>query len=153
MEALTHVSMNNCFCLSVPHSCFHAHSPPCSVGSNVQYDFELEAFQTWGASIFTFDPTLNEGDVQRMRSLPFLHFEPLGLTSTAEIEALGSDKPLGGRQYVNLMQMIAMTGRPFVDVVKIDCEGCEYAVLDELGALYSKTRLPPFRQLCVEFHT
>lgn len=113
----------------------------CSVGSNKQYDFEESLFRELNAFSYTFDPTLKPRDVEFMQSLPFLHFEPLGLA------------PTGGatEEYITLRDMVNVTGRPFIDVLKIDCEGCEYAVLTDLAEVYRK-KSPPFKQLCIEFH-
>ena len=125
-------------------------STPLSIGSNVQYDFEEAAFKSLGAQVFTFDPTLSPSDVRFMRSIPYLHFEPLGLASKWQKPVLASTDP--GKRFLTLQEMVNMTGRPFADIVKIDCEGCEYGVMNELAELYSRSRSPPFKQLCIEFH-
>ena len=123
---------------------------PLSVGSNVQYDFEEAAFKSLGAQVFTFDPTLSPSDTAFMQSIPYLHFEPLGLASKWQKPVLANTDP--DKRFLTLQEMVNMTGRPFADIVKIDCEGCEYAVINELAELYTKNRAPPIKQLCVEFH-
>lgn len=120
-----------------------------SVGSRVQYDFEEAVHDVLGGMSYTFDPSLNPKQEAKMRSLPFLHFEPIGL-------AAGNDTKLKSHfpqwKFLTLMEMIAMTGRDYIDIVKIDCEGCEPEVLDELADLFTANRKPPFGQLCMEVH-
>ncbi|CAI5520996.1 unnamed protein product, partial [Closterium sp. Naga37s-1] len=105
------------------------HPPPtpslvhASVGSNEQYDFE----QAMGAALhtkpFTFDPFLSANATAHMHALPFLHFHQIAIAGAASLEAFRAKNP--GITFMTLQGAMERLGHSYVDVLKMDCEGCE----------------------------
>ncbi|CAI5970699.1 unnamed protein product [Closterium sp. NIES-64] len=105
------------------------HPPPtsslvhASVGSNEQYDFE----QAMGAALhtkpFTFDPFLSANATAHMLALPFLHFHQIAIAGAASLEAFRAKNP--GITFMTLQGAMERLEHSYVDVLKMDCEGCE----------------------------
>ncbi|CAI7739889.1 unnamed protein product, partial [Closterium sp. NIES-53] len=93
------------------------------VGSNEQYDFE----QALGAALhtkpFTFDPFLSANASHRMHALPFLHFNQIAIAGAASLEKFREQNP--GITFMTLKGAMEKLGHEYVDVLKMDCEGCE----------------------------
>ncbi|CAI5521156.1 unnamed protein product [Closterium sp. Naga37s-1] len=98
-------------------------SPLPSVGSNEQYDFE----QAMGAALhtkpFTFDPFLSANATAHMLALPFLHFHQIAIAGAASLENFRDQNP--GITFMTLKEAMEKLGHEYVDVLKMDCEGCE----------------------------
>lgn len=104
-----------------------------SVGSNNQFDFE-DAMHPYGCSMHTFDHT-NSGSA----APKYLTYHRIGLGP----RSVGDIK--------TLMDMYKLTGSLHkIDVLKVDCEGCEYAAfLDPETLLFLSHHV---LQLLVEIH-
>lgn len=112
----------------------------------MEASFEQDIFALVGAISYTFDPTLPPHFTQIMKSLNFLHFFELGLTGLEETSNLK-----------NISTIMAMLNHDYVDVLKIDCEGCEIAFLENListlGPYRKGNYRPLFGQILIEFHS
>jgi hypothetical protein len=108
-----------------------------SIGSNNQWDFEHALHQVNPrCEIFTFDHT-----VKNARVPLFVKFFPLGL-GASDSEG-GSSKTLRG-----LMEAAGVANRS-IDILKIDCEGCELNVASQFSSSSSAVFI---RQILVEMH-
>lgn len=137
------------------------------IGSNISFDLSL--IKRHGVCIHAFDPT--PGVEQWLREQPSLppQFRYHGLAladqdGTAQffpppagrkchaLQPRALDQALGGtepstvptRRLATIMQSL---GHEHIDLLKIDIEGAEYGVIDDL----IKSKIP-VRQLLVEFH-
>ena len=127
-------------------------TPPfCSIGSKCEYEFEQDVNHVFGVKPHTFDPFLNATQMAIMSNLNFLHYYPIGLAGSAVMGKLKKSRPQ--TKFVTLNQLLDLTKIDYIDILKVDCEGCEYPVIDDLFQLYGKNRSPPFGQLCIEIHT
>lgn len=136
------------------------------VGSNV--DFELALIRDHGALVDTFDPTPFSNEWLATRTLPpGFHHYPWAVTATdgpVRLEQRKATKPGaapmlsivaardGGSgaltvEGLRLPTIARRLGCPVPDLLRMDIEGAEYAVLDDMVATGF---LPP--QLLVEFH-
>ncbi|CAI5464208.1 unnamed protein product [Closterium sp. Yama58-4] len=129
-----------------------------SVGSFGMYSFEEEMHEALRTMPYTFDPFLSPEKLKIMTSLPFLHFIEIGLSGSASLPAYHSKFP--AKKFATLPELMGQFGHSYVDVFKIDCEGCEVELIKDLGKEYSNTdkRLAvhggklPFGQILIEFH-
>jgi FkbM family methyltransferase len=136
------------------------------VGSNI--DFELGLIRDFGATVDTFDPTPSSTEWLRARQLPpGLHHHPWAVVATDGPIRLEQRKaPRAGREPMlsvvasgrsgaeaiaaegyRLVSIAARLNCAVPDLLRMDIEGAEYAVLDDMLA----TGFLP-RQLLVEFH-
>lgn len=124
-----------------------------SIGSKGDMSFESEMYHRLNATIHTFDPTLTKEQKQEMGSIPFLTFHDAGLSGKNEIKATLATFPRGLRNAVLLTapQLLEEAGATYIDIFKIDCEGCEYGVVDDMVALYDRNTVP-FGQILMEIH-
>jgi FkbM family methyltransferase len=137
-----------------------------AVGVGEDISFDLAAITQFGATVHAFDPTPRSGAWIAQQTLPdSFHFHGIGLAAEdGEAEffapekdinvsfsaqpAPSSDRGQAVRAAVKrLSTIIADLGTAVPDVLKMDIEGFEYAVLDDLVA----SDLRP-GQLLVEFH-
>ncbi|GJP33994.1 hypothetical protein CLOM_g18478 [Closterium sp. NIES-68] len=129
-----------------------------SIGSFGMYSFEKEMHRMLRTKPYTFDPFLPPAKRAVMASLPFLHFLEIGLSGSATLPSYRSKFP--EKTFSTLPEMMRQFGHTYVDVFKIDCEGCEVELLRDLGEEYNNTgkRLAvhggklPFGQILIEFH-
>lgn len=101
-----------------------------SVGSSNEYSFEA-GLEPYGCAIHTFDPTV----IPDGRKPAHVQFHSLGLGTTPE---------------TSLAQLIKLTSSRNIDILKVDCEGCEWDVLLDDSAL-SALRAH-VTQFLIEFH-
>jgi Methyltransferase domain len=99
-------------CLLVPQHCTIF-----SVGSNNEFSFE-ESLQSHECQIFTFDHTTNGA-----AHPAFVHFSQVGIA------------PVSSGNLKSLPDLAAMVNVSTIDVFKIDCEGCEFAVFNDPSTL------------------
>lgn len=121
------------------------------MGSQGETSFEKGVFGLLGAKPHTFDPYLAPSQLQRVRGLPWVHFHEWGLG------------PKGGRtrrfdvatgragEVRGLEDSMRELGHEWVDVLKLDCEGCEGSFVAHLGRTTTRDR-PLFGQLLMELH-
>lgn len=134
------------------------------VGDNLAWDIAL--VESFGLTMHVFDPTPASVAWVSQQSLPpGLRFHPMGLAGHDGTLKLGLP---GGRNRFNfrplanhtpsgptvveapvcrLATLMQQLGHDHLDVLKMDIEGSEYEVLDDLVASGI-----PVRQLLVEFH-
>ena len=116
-----------------------------SFGSNGDTSFEEVLLQTTKCSVWTFDPTLNAAQQAKINAVPGLHFAPVGLADMdGDMDIAGKVRPV--RTLATLMRE---RGHAWLDVLKMDIEGGEWAVLD--GFVRNGSALP-VSQAQIEFH-
>lgn len=99
-----------------PH--IHLQSDDCvvySFGSNDEFSFEMAVHEfNPTCTLHTFDPTVP----QPAHRPPFVHYHAWGLgTTDAHNKSMGS--------YFTLPDIMRRLGHDHVNVLKVDCEGCE----------------------------
>jgi FkbM family methyltransferase len=131
------------------------------VGTDVTFEHDL--VRRFGANVVMFDPSptglatmaLPENQIPNFHFVPVAladhcgHLdlaEPLNPTEGSYFASTG-DGPMVKVPCTDLATLMSQHGHHSIDLLKIDIEGEEYAVLDEILA----KRLP-VRQICVEFH-
>lgn len=132
------------------------------VGNDVS--FERALVNRFGCDVVLCDPSpTGEQTMQRSQNkLPQFHFRPLALADrrgklrlarplnqTGDWWLSSNENESGSLELpcTDLASLMAERGHAHIDLLKLDIEGSEYAVLDDLLA----HRLP-VRQICVEYH-
>jgi FkbM family methyltransferase len=136
-----------------------------SLGIGEDISFDLSLIARVGAEIHAFDPTPRVASWLAAQSLPkTFHFHPSGIAGHDGHETFYlppraqwiSHSLLPARQYsvasiilpvTRLSTAMRSLGHRNIDVLKMDIEGAEYAVIDEIV----RARIP-VGQLLVEFH-
>ncbi|CAI5462623.1 unnamed protein product [Closterium sp. Yama58-4] len=129
-----------------------------SIGSRGRYSFEDSIHKFLRVQPHTFDPFLTPETAASMQNLSSLHFHPIGLSANSSLQ--NYHKKFPEMQFLTLGGIMDMLNHSYVDVFKIDCEGCEEAVITEIGEAngYTASQLSvhggtlPFGQILVEFH-
>lgn len=108
-----------------------------SIGSNNDFSFEESMLQlNPRCEVHTFDHTIGNTPSNKP---PQVHFHPVGL---------GSRNAGNIRTMSTILADLGISGlgaSKMVDVLKIDCEGCEFQVYPELVG-------KPIRQILMEVH-
>jgi hypothetical protein len=117
-----------------------------SVGSANRIGFE-RAVHTFmkGCEIHTFDPTLKSEFVGK----EFSTFHPWGLGIDG-VKGWGRGKSWEGKSFETVFKELAHENRT-VDILKIDCEGCEYDVMPPLFEEMRSGRVK-VDQILIELH-
>ena len=130
-----------------------------SVGSNGQTCFEEE----WHAlaplcKVHVFDPTLSaraRDKLGRLQRNGMLRLHSIGLSSKAGKGILQAGLTRRAES-LTLLQMMRHTNTTWIDYLKTDCEGCEFAAvaqfLDEMRLMRAEGRTVPVTQLQMEVH-
>jgi hypothetical protein len=121
--------------------------PPClvyNVGSYNQVGFERALHNLTRCEIHTFDPTLADPYTGGAYSA----FHPIALGSV--LGTFGTNKGLKGKSLAEIMSELGHTGRR-LDVLKVDCEGCEFAAFRPVFEAL-KQRTLSIGQLLLEVH-
>jgi FkbM family methyltransferase len=136
-----------------------------SFGVGEDISFDLAIIKKFGTNVFAFDPTPKSINWVKNQQLPKeFNFYPYGLASydgkgkflapknPKHVSYRMTDKAiLNEKQYEyevhKLNTILNMLKHTKIDILKIDIEGAEFAVIDDL--ITSKIDLP---QLLVEFH-
>ncbi|CAI7924553.1 unnamed protein product [Closterium sp. NIES-54] len=129
-----------------------------SIGSNESFSFESEISAELHIRTDTFDPFIPPEAQARMKALPFLRFHSIGVASAADINEYKKWYPK--MRFMRLGEIMKRLGHSYVDVLKLDCEGCEENFIRELvkanhnkmGALTIHGGRLPFGQMLCEFH-
>ena len=141
-----------------------------SFGVGAEISFELALIDRFGANVYAFDPTPESigwvgaqelpeafrffgygiADYDGVATFTPLPWNPTGATETHNYTLL--DQPGATRDAVELEvhrldTILHMLGHQRIDLLKMDIEGAEYAVIDDFCASDV-----PVRQLVVEFH-
>lgn len=140
-----------------------------SLGTGDDLDFDLGLIRRSGATVYAFDPTPGCRAALAAQALPSgFHFRPWGaagsdgtLTLYPRVRRNGSlsagmytlvadqgseNRAIEVRAYT-VLSLTRLLGHRRIDLLKIDIEGAEYAVIDSLLT----SALRP-RQILVEFH-
>jgi FkbM family methyltransferase len=135
-----------------------------SAGAGGDISFEKELIGQFGCDVILLDPSPTGVATmeQPHNRIEKLHFEPVGL---AEADGMFSFAPPDGAtdgsyriqvspgagqhsfRCSSLPTLMQNHGHDHIDLLKIDIEGFEYGVLNQICA-----RKLPVRQICVEFH-
>lgn len=122
-----------------------------SVGSNNDVRFERAVHDFMpGCEVHTFDPTLeDEGFVGG----EYATFHPWGLGTDGgnEGETMHNRKNKGRRKSFETIMRELGHGNRTIDILKIDCQGCEYAAMPPLFQLMAEGRVR-VDQLLIELH-
>jgi len=107
-----------------------------SVGSCNEYGFENSIIERYGCNVSTFDHT-----VVNPTPPSHLSFYPFGISA----------KSLDKLRTINdLVEISGINNKSLIDLFKIDCEGCEYEIFNDVKTLEFMSR--KVRQLSVEIH-
>mmetsp|Transcript_22776 Transcript_22776/g.37737 ORF Transcript_22776/g.37737 Transcript_22776/m.37737 type:complete len:382 (+) Transcript_22776:112-1257(+) len=122
---------------------FHLASPECviySIGISVRPYFDVSA-SALGCEIHMYDHTVSRVASVLSRMHRRLHFHHVGLTG----------KLLPTPNLITLPEMAERNGHQWIDVLKIDCDGCEWQVFHLLTKSHPNF-LNRVGQLLVEVH-
>ena len=130
-----------------------------SGGVGKDISFEQELVERYGCQVVLLDPSPVGIKTMALpeNQIPQFRFFPLALTAgTGSLRmggpADGSDSwhaSVEGQQEVpstNLAALMKQNGHSYIDLLKLDIEGCEYEVIDDV----LENRIP-VRQLCADF--
>lgn len=134
-----------------------------SAGVGDDISFEKELIRQFGCHVILLDPSpTGIATMDRAENrISKLHFEPIGLTDsdgTFSFEAPDNDQEgsyriaaSSGSNYnlrcSSLPTLMHQHGHDHIDLLKIDIEGAEYDVLEQIC-----TQKLAVKQICVEFH-
>lgn len=127
-----------------------------SFGSNGDTDFEEAVLATTNCEVHVFDPTLGQEALKKLSKQPKIQFHPVGLgPKNEQVEMTDNRMTMGNNRHhtmdlLTLQTIMQSLNHTWIDVLKIDIEGFEYAVLQQLMKT-SKSQLP-VSQLLIEFH-
>ena len=107
--------------------------------------------QRTACEVFTFDPTLSQEDLLTVARVPGISFHPWGLTSENRTDAQVQQDGLLGEVHT-LPEVLQLLNHTWIDVLKIDIEGHEHRVLQELLSQLGESDGLPVTQLLVELH-
>ena len=110
--------------------------------SHMKFDFDMQRKR--GCRVASFDPFVTFTDQRESELAPGLTFYKVGLSSKKTLTAPLMDTLDG------LVEEAGMNGQ-IIDVLKIDCEGCEWGAFEEIFQSNSKV-LSFVNQLCIELH-
>eukprot|EP00980_Cylindrotheca_fusiformis_P001182 scaffold323_cov93-Cylindrotheca_fusiformis.AAC.4 len=116
-----------------------------SVGSNNKIDFEVAVDHVMGCETHTFDPTL----AKPFKGGKYATFHPWGIGIDGE-EAEFRNKTWVSKGIETIMNELGHSDRT-LDILKIDCEGCEYQAMPVLFDAIAAGRVK-VNQVQVELH-
>eukprot|EP00980_Cylindrotheca_fusiformis_P010677 scaffold2384_cov80-Cylindrotheca_fusiformis.AAC.1 len=117
-----------------------------SVGSNNKIDFEMAVKKNMGCEIHTFDPTLEKPFVGD----EYATFHPWGIGVDGEENEYSRGPKWVSKGIETIMTELGHTNRT-LDILKIDCEGCEFVAMPILFNAIAAGRIK-VNQIQVEVH-
>jgi FkbM family methyltransferase len=134
-----------------------------SFGIGLDVSFDLALIERYGAEVYGFDPTPVAKSWLAQQNMPdSFHFVDCGLAAhNGELELAlppnhgvsftpliaGQDFQKGKFPVKTLSTFLSELGHGRVDIIKIDIEGAEYEIIDELAQCQDR-----IGQLLIEFH-
>lgn len=115
-----------------------------SFGSNGDDQFERDILKKTKCEVFTFDPTLSKERENMLSSSVRKNFLKIGLYKKNGTMQIGGFD----REVRNLRSIMKLLNHDRIDILKIDIEGAEYEVIEEL----SLSKFPVIGQILVEVH-
>jgi FkbM family methyltransferase len=136
-----------------------------SFGIGEDASFDTEVIRHYGAEVHAFDPTPKSLDWVKKQSWPAkFHFHPIGIGASDRVAAFFPPENPGHVSHsilergsaasaiqVKLQRLATIAeklGHREIEILKMDIEGAEYEVVDDLV----KTPEVRIRQILVEFH-
>lgn len=111
-----------------------------SVGSDNDFQFEQAVKNHMGCEIHTFDPTMKE---MTFKGDAYSTFHPWGLGTDGDIVNFEQSKhttKFVAMSFETIIKKLGHKGRK-IDILKIDCEGCEFSAIPSLLESISKGEL------------
>jgi len=134
-----------------------------SGGVGNEMSFERDLAKIFGCTVILCDPSPTGSETMSLpeNQDPRLRFNPIAITSKCGVlsfaEPLNPDegswfasaKSTATQEFpcINLPTLMAQNNHDYIDLLKIDIEGSEYEVIDQI----LETKLP-VRQIAVEYH-
>lgn len=115
-----------------------------SFGSNGDDQFESDILKKTSCKVFTFDPTMSLEQEKMLSPGVLRNFHKIGLAKYDGMMEIGSTE----REVRSLKRIMKDLKHKRIDILKVDIEGAEYDVFEEL---YS-SGFPDVRQILVEVH-
>ena len=160
------VGDHNCGFYIVPEL-LHDKSVVYSFGVGEDISFDEDLIENFHCEVFAYDPTPRSKEFIQKKSLSSFHFSDVGISDfdgTMEFYFPENDEYVSCSTYnrwgygeqkrrpiqvpVNkLSSLMAKNHHKQIDLLKMDIEGSEYAVIDDL-----LKESVPVTQICVEFH-
>lgn len=142
------------FCTSDLVSRDKEDAPPClvySFGINDNIEWESKMASTFGCEVYAFDPTSKKLNATPAKNV---YFHKLGLQGVgSDVSATNARQydaidPKRLRGFGEIIEKMGHKGRD-IDVLRLDCEGCEYGVLNQLACSGDSNHV---KQMMIEFH-
>lgn len=118
-----------------------------SIGINNEYSFESELVKEHGCTAYGYDPTIDP----TLELLSVVTFHKRGVRGTpSNWNGVVAGQDAGS---MSIREMLAQNNKTRVDILKVDVEGAEFGMFEELFRDYPIDNATlPFDQLLVEFH-
>ena len=113
-----------------------------SFGSNGDDQFESDVMNKSSCKVFTFDPTMSPDKEKMLSPRVWKNFHKIGLAKYDGMMQIGGIE----RKVKDLKSIMRDLNHEHIDILKVDIEGAEYDVFDELFS----SGFPDIRQILVE---
>jgi len=151
---------------SIPVGVLREDSTVIDVGLGEDISFSESLIARYGCSVHGFDPTPRSIDYVQKRNPPNFHLHPMGVAGSNRIATFflpnnpshvsgsitKSDHVGDNRievQLIDLDEVLRITGKESIDLLKVDIEGAEYELLSSASFKHSSSKI---HIICVEFH-
>ncbi|CAI7782651.1 unnamed protein product [Closterium sp. NIES-54] len=119
-----------------------------SIGA-VNLDFEDAAARKFKATSFIINPFLEARTKAQIARRAHLRHVSVGVGAANQIEALRKAAPT--KEFLTLPTIMKELNHTHIDIMKIDCERCEEAVIPDLLQFFGRQRAPA-SQIILEIH-
>lgn len=151
---------------SIPVGVLRKDSTVVDVGLGEDISFSESLIARYGCCVHGFDPTPRSIDYVRKRNPANFHLHSMGVAGsnrTATFFLPNDPSHVSGSitksdhvgdshievQLIDLDEVLGITGKDRIDLLKIDIEGAEYELLNSASFKHSATKV---HVICVEFH-